>query len=101
MERLLKKGDVPYHLEMTKYGGHARDLVLGSREKEMRPLDCGKCSGVLVIGGDGTVCEVCLCVCARLGVCLVSVSMCVCVCVCVFFLCVCAQALWALMRKHM
>jgi diacylglycerol kinase family enzyme len=58
VEVLLKKGDVPYHLEMTKYGGHARDLVLGAREKEIRALDCSKCSGILVIGGDGTVCEV-------------------------------------------
>ena len=32
--------------------------MLGSREKEVKALDCAKCSGVLVIGGDGTVSEV-------------------------------------------
>lgn len=58
VEVLLKIGDVPVQLVMTKYGGHARDLVMGSRERNVQPLECGKCSGVLVIGGDGTVCEV-------------------------------------------
>ena len=58
VEVVLSKADVPYSLVMTKYAGHARDLVLGSREKDVKPLDCSRCSGVLVIGGDGTVSEV-------------------------------------------
>ena len=58
VELLLGKADVPYVLQMTRYAGHARDMVLGSREKELEALKVSKCSGILVIGGDGTVCEV-------------------------------------------
>ena len=43
---------------MTEYGGHARHMVKGSREQGIAALEPAACSGVLVIGGDGTVCEV-------------------------------------------
>jgi len=43
---------------MTEYAGHARHMVKGSRENGIPALSPADCSGVLVIGGDGTVCEV-------------------------------------------
>lgn len=55
---MLNKGDVPYEVKMTEYGGHARHMVKGSREQGIAALEPAACSGVLVIGGDGTVCEV-------------------------------------------
>jgi hypothetical protein len=45
---------------MTEYAGHARHMVKGSRENGIAALEAADCSGVLVIGGDGTVCEVLL-----------------------------------------
>ncbi len=55
---MLNKGGVAYEVKMTEYGGHASHLVKGSRERGIPALQPASCSGVLVIGGDGTVCEV-------------------------------------------
>ncbi|EKX33572.1 hypothetical protein GUITHDRAFT_120265 [Guillardia theta CCMP2712] len=60
VEHLFKKADVPMETTFTSYAGHARMIILGGEHegKRVPPLSPRSYCGVLVIGGDGTVCEV-------------------------------------------
>eukprot|EP00960_Hanusia_phi_P009451 273844-Hanusia_phi.AAC.1 len=60
VEHLFRKADVALEITFTSYAGHARSIILGGEHdgRQIPRLSPRSYSGLLVIGGDGTVCEV-------------------------------------------